>query len=169
MFGNHDCSRHMSFDDMKSSLPNATHIPAFEAVNILGLRFLFAPWISDPAFDFVRAMGWLKNQKNIHVLCTHTPGHGVLDSTTKGLKVGSIELKSALIRIKPMCHLFGHVHEEYGYCMSGKLKILSVNSSLCNCPPAPRKIINAGHVVTFIIKNDDTVRLLGVESNILFV
>lgn len=161
VFGNHDCR--MAFDDMKSLLPNATHVPSFESLNILGLKFLFAPWIADREFDFPGAMRWVGQNRDVHLLCTHSPEYGVLDYTVHGFRVGSKLLKSALIHCKPMCHLFGHVHEEYGYCKTGLLSILSVNSALCGCPT--REIVHRGHVISFLVKPDGVgTRLLGIEE-----
>ena len=39
----------------------------------------------------------------------------VLDRCAKGARAGSRYLQSALKTSRPKAHLFGHVHEEYGY------------------------------------------------------
>jgi Icc-related predicted phosphoesterase len=50
------------------------------------------------------------------VLITHGPPRGILDLPTNanGVHVGDGELATALFRIQPQIHAFGHIHEGHG-------------------------------------------------------
>jgi Icc-related predicted phosphoesterase len=50
----------------------------------------------------------------VHVLVTHHPPHGVLDTPLGGVHAGLPELKSLVETLKPRLHLFGHIHESRG-------------------------------------------------------
>lgn len=46
------------------------------------------------------------------ILVTHCPPYGIFDQTTKDQWVGSRSLREHVIgRVKPMLHVFGHIHE----------------------------------------------------------
>lgn len=47
-------------------------------------------------------------------MITHGPAYGVLDYTIGGDNAGCEEMLSAIKRVKPKYHLFGHIHEGYG-------------------------------------------------------
>lgn len=51
---------------------------------------------------------------DIDILVTHGPPQGILDKTRRGTHVGSIELLAHLTRIRPLLHIYGHIHEGYG-------------------------------------------------------
>ncbi len=51
---------------------------------------------------------------DIDILVTHGPPYGILDKTRRGSHVGSIELLAHLNRIRPLLHVYGHIHEGYG-------------------------------------------------------
>ncbi len=51
------------------------------------------------------------------ILITHSPPYGILDECAQGdriMSVGSTALRDELDRIKPLYHIFGHIHEGYG-------------------------------------------------------
>lgn len=53
------------------------------------------------------------------ILVTHGPPWGILDSVNdyrarKMVEAGSYHLREALGRVKPKCHIFGHIHEHGG-------------------------------------------------------
>lgn len=63
---------------------------------------------------------WSQIPKNTDLLITHGPPFGRLDWVTKDYKnVGSLELSKRLEVVKPKIHVFGHVHEGYGYTFDG--------------------------------------------------
>lgn len=49
------------------------------------------------------------------ILITHAPPFGVLDrDRPEGPSAGCIELRQAVARVKPLLHVFGHIHASYG-------------------------------------------------------
>ena len=52
---------------------------------------------------------------DINILVSHGPAKGILDRTTSGEEIGSVGLLEVLTRVQPFLHVFGHVHEGYGY------------------------------------------------------
>lgn len=84
-----------------------------------GVRFYGSPWTlpfygafnaSEPVLDNI----YNKIQDPVDVLITHGPPKGILDSTSAGSSIGSTSLLTALNRIKPKLHIFGHVHYSTG-------------------------------------------------------
>ncbi len=67
---------------------------------------------------------------DIDVLITHGPPYRILDKVISGERVGCVDLKQAVERIKPKLHIFGHIHESYG--ILEKEGTTYVNASLCN-------------------------------------
>lgn len=51
---------------------------------------------------------------NTDLLITHGPPLNILDKTISGDFVGCEDLLTAVNRIKPKIHVFGHIHEDYG-------------------------------------------------------
>ena len=47
-------------------------------------------------------------------MITHGPPEGILDKTTAGANAGDPNLLEAVKRVKPLVHVFGHVHEAAG-------------------------------------------------------
>ena len=68
--------------------------------------------MSDPA---KRAASYAAIPSDTQILITHGPPYGILDGepgTSEHL--GCPELLKAVQRIKPLVHIFGHVHSGYG-------------------------------------------------------
>lgn len=53
----------------------------------------------------------LYDSKNIDIVLTHTPLHGVMDISFGNKHIGDEELLKAVKKVKPSIHIFGHVHE----------------------------------------------------------
>lgn len=93
-----------------------------------GLKIWGSPWT--PNFGnwyFMKERGnaikekWDMIPDDTDILITHGPPFGILDQVTMGNRGGSKEgfagcedLRRALLRIKPMLHVFGHIHENGG-------------------------------------------------------
>lgn len=52
--------------------------------------------------------------QDVDILITHSPPYGILDTNVEGKKCGSKSLYEKLKEIKPLLHIFGHIHEQ-GY------------------------------------------------------
>ncbi len=64
------------------------------------------------------------------VLISHCPPAGILDRVN-GYSTGSTALKRAIKRVKPLIHVFGHIHE-HGCQTLDKDGVLYINASYVN-------------------------------------
>jgi Icc-related predicted phosphoesterase len=72
---------------------------------------------------------WAKIPMDTDVLITHGPPYGILDEVIYGGKnVGCEELRKRVLEVQPKVHVFGHIHEGYGYFSEGKTQY--VNASI---------------------------------------
>jgi len=70
------------------------------------------------------------DDKKLHVLITHGPPlkHG--DRVISGKNVGCADLSTVISKVKPIVHLFGHIHEGYG--VTKDESTLYINGSNCS-------------------------------------
>lgn len=74
---------------------------------------------------------WENIPNNTDILITHGPPHGILDKTKENLNVGCEILYERINKVKPKIHIFGHIHEGYGY---KKMKDTHyINGSILDC------------------------------------
>ncbi len=74
------------------------------------------------------------------ILITHGPPFQILDRTVYDESVGCEELtKQVLERIKPMYHIFGHIHESNGVCKIGDTNF--INAAVCDITYKPNNEI----------------------------
>ncbi len=57
---------------------------------------------------------WSYMPKEIDVLITHTPPYGILDKSSRQIRLGCKDLLQKVKQIKPQYHIFGHIHASYG-------------------------------------------------------
>jgi Icc-related predicted phosphoesterase len=63
---------------------------------------------------------WDMIPMNTDILITHGPPFGKLDYVNyNGINVGCEELMKKVEEVKPKIHIFGHIHEGYGYVFDG--------------------------------------------------
>jgi Icc-related predicted phosphoesterase len=76
---------------------------------------------------------WDDIDDTVDILVTHTPPQGYLDTTRyKNQSVGCNHLRDRIDNvIHPRVHIFGHIHEAYGYVMN-EAGQLFINASLCD-------------------------------------
>lgn len=91
------------------------------SVNINGLNFYGSPWqpvFNDWAFNLTRGPKLMDKWEMIHhstdVLVTHGPPLGVLDKCDNG-HVGCYDLGIRVREVRPVVHVFGHIHSGYGH------------------------------------------------------
>lgn len=75
----------------------------------------FGPWVfmKNRGNEIAKHWGLIPN--DIDVLITHGPPYNILDKESRGEHCGCWDLKQAIEKIKPKIHIFGHIHESYGY------------------------------------------------------
>ena len=76
------------------------------------------------------ASKWLQIPQGINILVSHSPPRGKLDMSKDGRHVGCESLAKVVENIKPLVHVFGHIHEGHGFtCVGG---VNYINASICN-------------------------------------
>lgn len=115
--GNHDNSL---FGADLSGLPDNCHYLYDNGVTIEGIRFFGIPMFveDDISGNYVEMFGNIPY--NTDVLITHQPPYGILDESSN-IHYGSKALAAAVKNIKPMAHLFGHIHVANGLYQNGKV------------------------------------------------
>ena len=74
---------------------------------------------------------WDMIPTNTDILITHGPPFGKLDYVPyDGVNVGCEELMKRVEQIKPKIHVFGHIHEGYGYVFDGTTHF--INAAVLN-------------------------------------
>jgi Icc-related predicted phosphoesterase len=76
------------------------------------------------------ASKWLQIPQGVNILVSHSPPFGILDMSKDGKHVGCKSLAEAVQRIRPLVHVFGHIHEGHGFTtVEG---VTYINASICN-------------------------------------
>ena len=119
--------------------------------SVAGLRFWGSPWqpeFNDWAFNLPRgsalAAKWALVPVGIDVLVTHGPPQGIGDRGPGGgshateSRAGCEALRERLAVVKPLAHLFGHIHQDGGaWPIEGTL---FANVTTWECERAPTVI-----------------------------
>lgn len=124
------CGNH----EAEIQLPDCGHVLTVLEQRILvieGVTFAgvgaFDRWYTGASPAFLEACA----QSGVDVLLSHVPPSGFLS----GERFGSEVLRAEVERLKPRCHLFGHVHEQFG--MVASRGTLFVNGALSGDPDSP--------------------------------
>jgi Icc-related predicted phosphoesterase len=117
--GNHEF--YLEVDSSLRSLTDNATVLIGERLSMQGLNIWGSPvtplsgvafGISDPK---ERARYYAQIPDDTHILITHGPPYGILDGPPgTNQHRGCPELLNAVKRIKPLLHIFGHVHTGYG-------------------------------------------------------
>lgn len=159
--GNHDLcfdSRYQrKFDSPVSEhrrlFTNATYLQDEEII-LDGVKFYGAPHTpeyGDWAFMHKRGAAmkahWDKIPKDVQVLVTHGPPHGILDTYKSPYFHGEVvcgceALRDTLPSLKRLrCHIFGHIHACYGYMDIGGVRYINASSCDSSYKPVNRPIV----------------------------
>jgi len=92
------------------------------------------PWFHDWAFNVQRGPKleaiWSQIPEDTDLLITHGPPQGILDLCDHGEQVGCDDLLRRVKQLKLKLHVFGHIHESYGFEeINGTIY---ANASSCN-------------------------------------
>lgn len=85
----------------------------FDGIKIWGSPI--TPWFHSWAFNRHRGAEIMRHWnmiKECDVLITHGPPKGILDLTSHGDRAGCLDLLNKIKELRPILHLFGHIHEE---------------------------------------------------------
>nr|CCA19296.1 calcineurinlike phosphoesterase putative [Albugo laibachii Nc14] len=125
---------------VRALLTNALYLED-QAVMIDGFKVFGSPWqpeFCSWAFNLPRGEAlnekWLAIPSDVDILVTHTPPMGYGDRVCfhndhVNIHVGDAELLTHITkRIKPILHVFGHVHEGYGSVFDGNTTFFNASS-----------------------------------------
>jgi Icc-related predicted phosphoesterase len=121
--GNHDFFLEKSSPAaIAQMLPEGVTYLKDSGTQINGLKFWgspVTPWFFNWAFNRHRGAPlrhhWNMIPADTDVLITHGPPYGILDQVGNQLHVGCKDLVKKVEEIKPKVHVFGHIHESYGF------------------------------------------------------
>jgi Icc-related predicted phosphoesterase len=142
--GNHDFELQKRASYTRTPFKNAVYLEG-DVFEYSGVKFYGAPWIPElrgQAFykdDVDLVLAWSHIPTDVDVLITHTPPSGVLDVSSRGLRLGCEHLSAVLEKTTPVLHCFGHVHASSGIHRVGDTTYINaaqVNSQykLCRQP-----------------------------------
>lgn len=103
---------------------------------VMGYKIWGSPWqpvYCDFAFNLPigseLAEKWANIANDTDIVMTHGPPAQVLDRNRSGESAGCPLLMARIREIRPLVHVFGHIHEGYGVCEVGDT--LFLNASTC--------------------------------------
>ena len=142
--GNHDFALQACVEAGRDPFRHATLLQD-NSVTYRGLSFHGSPWVPELsnfayyADDADLRTAWAKIPQATDVLITHTPPAGVLDVSSRGLRLGCPHLAQRLQDLRPRLHCFGHVHASAGQRTEGPLTYVNAsavdsNFNLANAP-----------------------------------
>jgi Icc-related predicted phosphoesterase len=136
--GNHDFLFESADPEIiQSIIPKGVTYLNDSGIDIDGVKIWgspITPWFYDWAFNRERGgeirEHWELIPDDTTILITHGPPCNILDETVYSQKVGCEDLALKILQIKPLYHVFGHIHESYG--LLSKDDITYVNASVLN-------------------------------------
>lgn len=141
--------------------PHFTYLEDATVENIFGYNVYGSPWqpeFCNWAFNLKRGAEcdkiWDKIPTETDILLTHGPPLGYGDLCLPGKhRAGCLELLNQIEgRIKPLVHVFGHVHEGYGVTTNGVTTF--INASTCTLQYRP---MNKPTVFDLPVKSNESV------------
>lgn len=96
--------------DLETSSKNVT-ILTNKVVSYKGYHFLGVDY---GYYSQIPALAKGINPKKL-ILITHDPPYDMLDISYFGSNAGLLDLRAAVTEVKPVLHVFGHIHEAAGY------------------------------------------------------
>jgi len=108
-----------------------------------GVRFWGSPWqpaFNNWAFNLPRgeplAAVWSLIPPDTDVLITHGPPLGIGDWSGETIRQGCRDLLAAVQRIRPLLHLFGHIHQDGGFWQQDGVSFANVTAWECERGPS---------------------------------
>ncbi len=141
MAGNHDTNI------QKDALSALTHVSYLEdsGIKYECLKIWGTPWslwfdgINPHCTAFTANESHLNDKfdlipRDTDILISHSPCYGIFDKNIDGLLCGSTSLLIKLAEVKPIMHIFGHIHEQGGkeLFLPWKNGTKCVNASIMN-------------------------------------
>jgi Icc-related predicted phosphoesterase len=156
--GNHDLTFDLeNFESLKRNFQNLRNLdaPVIKSLlkdciyledsffNVAGYKIYGSPWTPtffNWGFNLDRgepiAAKWELIPRDTDILMTHGPPLGYLDVCSDGFSAGCSDLLNKVLDIKPLVHLFGHIHEGYGVGYNDHTAF--INASNCTLRYVPK-------------------------------
>jgi len=119
--GNHDWCFLRDREAACAMLGPQVHYLQDSGCVIEGIQFWGAPWqpsFGGWAFNLDRgealAAKWKQIPGDCDVLITHGPPHGIGDRSGMSARAGCEDLLAAVALVRPLAHMFGHIHQDGG-------------------------------------------------------
>jgi Icc-related predicted phosphoesterase len=94
---------------------------------------------------------WALIPDNTDVLITHGPPHGIGDGSSMGAaRAGCRDLRARVAAIKPLVHLFGHIHEDGGAWRIDGTTFINCTTWECERAPTVIDLDLAARAVTLV-------------------
>jgi Icc-related predicted phosphoesterase len=120
-----------------------------------GVRFWGSPWqpaYNDWAFNLPRgealASKWALIPPGIDVLVTHGPPQGIGDHSGNPDRCGCVDLLTAVQHVRPLLHLFGHIHQDGGFWRADDTCFANVTCWECERGPTVIDVDGVSRQVT---------------------
>lgn len=133
--------RNVDFSKVKELLNACIYLEDAE-IEVFGYKIYGSPWqpvFHDWGFNLPRgpviAHKWSLIPNDTDILITHGPPMYKKDMCFKGYHVGCEDLKARVEEVKPLVHVFGHVHEDYG--VDRDEHTTYINAATCNMKHRP--------------------------------
>lgn len=162
--GNHDFAFVRTPREARAMFELGIHVLEDEGVTIEGVKFWGSPWqptFFDWAYNLPRgealAEKWALIPDGTHVLVTHGPPEGLGDRSSTGGRQGCADLLARALVVKPLVHLFGHIHEDGG--LFDRDGIAFVNCTTWECERAPTVIdvdVAASRIIPVSVPSRDS-------------
>lgn len=122
-----------------------------------GVRFWGSPWqpeFNNWAFNLPRgeplAEKWALIPTGTDVLITHGPPQGFGDWSDEPVRQGCADLLAAVRRMRPLLHLFGHIHQDGGFWRGDGICFANVTAWECERGPTVLDVDVSNREVTAI-------------------
>lgn len=151
--GNHDWCFVRQPEEARQLLEDGIVYLQDSEVVLDGVRFWGSPWqpeFNRWAFNLPRgealAAKWAMIPEGIDVLITHGPPFGIGDAC-EPVRQGCRDLLVAVRRLRPVLHLFGHIHQDGGFWQEGETAFANVTAWECERGPTVLDLDVAGRRV----------------------
>ena len=156
--GNHDRCFELQHAEAIRLLPGNIHYLQDEGVLIGGLRFWGSPWqpaYNGWAFNLERGRKlrsqWARIPTNTDILVTHGPPLGFGDRSPVHGRHGCVDLAARVSEIRPLLHVFGHIHQDGGFWHEASTAYLNATTWECERGPSVVDLSPDGEVVPVTI------------------
>lgn len=129
--GNHEFCLQNTLEQARPLL-DGFHYLLDSGITLHGLRFWgtpWQPWFYNWAFNLQRgpdlAAKWALIPDDTDVLISHGPPRGYGDDTGRE-RVGCDDLLTRVRELRPLVHLYGHIHEDRGHWRLGESLLVNV-------------------------------------------